>query len=554
MKLNRIYSDYMVVQRGMPVYICGSSDQAEETTVRWNGKKLFDMQVQPGVFHFFLPSMEAQTDATLEVGDLKISHIDVGEVWIAGGQSNMEFLMKYEETAQRALPECRDGHVRVYTVGQYAFPEERELGYKDWQDFDRWLPLQPDTAERMTAVGVFFAKAVREKYSVPVGVISCNWSGTTAGTWISRERLEKVPALHPYLEEYEKGLEGVDLRQYQEAMRMVRPAMASRMTDIASSGMMKYTFHPKEAMQKTMEGYAAAFREMRFEAAPEMGETAARTMEMLRIVGPGDKNVPGALYDTMLREILGVSARGILWYQGEQDEGHGAAYETFFTELIRCWREDWRAANPHMEKLPFLFAQLAPFGTWRGGTGANFPEIRASQGRVAENVPDTYMASTSDIGNIYDVHPKNKRDVAKRLFLLAEKYLYGESGVKADAPALEGMVLGDGKVTLSFRNAESLLLEPGDFRSYNGFSVKDAPSELLPPVLGGVNGLEVWVDGEQLGRARIETEGNQLSVLSDRISTGAAVQVRFAQTGFYEINLYNEAGIPAIPFMVSNDG
>lgn len=554
MKLDRIFQDYMILQRGMETCIRGTAEREETVSVRWNGAELFQAALKPGRFSLFLPPMEAQTDAVLSVGDMTVSHVDVGEVWVAGGQSNMEFLMKYDAEAARELPQCRDGHIRMYTVGQYGFPEERELGYKDWQGFDRWLPLEPRAAERMSAIGVYFARLVRETWDVPVGIISCNWGGTKAGSWISRERLETIPALRVCLEDYENGLSGFDAARYAEAMKVVRPAMASPMTALYTDAMMGNTFHPREAMQRIMSSIMTAAKDRLGAAGMEPASAPAspprEVMELLRFVGPGDKNVPGALYGTMLREILGYSCRGVLWYQGEQDEARAAEYDAMLTQLIRCWREDWRAVNPHMERLPFLSVQLAPFGTWQGGNGKNYPVLREAQRRVADSEPDVYLASVSDVGSVFDIHPKDKRTPARRLFLLAEKYIYGKPDVKADAPDLARMEAEDGRLTLVFRNAEALSVVPSGFTSYNGFPVSDIPQELLPPVLGGVNGLEVWVGGARLQQAEVRAEGNRLLVLSDEIVAGAPVKVLFAQTGFYEVNLYSEAGLPAFPFTV----
>ena len=84
--------------------------------------------------------------------------------------------------------------------------------------------------------------------------------------------------------------------------------------------------------------------------------------------------------------------------------------------------------------LPFLFVQLAPFGHWLGCGNEGYSIIRSCQQKVSESVPHAAMASIMDIGSRDDIHPKFKKEVGRRLALLAEKYVYGLDSVLADAP------------------------------------------------------------------------------------------------------------------------
>lgn len=264
-------------------------------------------------------------------------------------------------------------------------------------------------------------------------------------------------------------------------------------------------------------------------------------------VGPGDPNEPGALYENMLKEIIGYSIRGTIWYQGETDESHPNIYDKLFAALISCWREAWLEKNPAQTRLPFLFAQLAPYGTWRGGYGDKFPTLRACQAKAAKEVPDCCMASISGVGNVYDIHPKVKKPVGERLALLAKKYVYGEE-IAADAPVGTALCRSGDTVSVTFRYGEGLYIVPGDFTRYNGFLADAMEPSLLPPVLGGVNGLEVFADGEAIPDAVCTAEGVHLTITAPILAKAQRIEVRFAQTGFYQVNLYNGANLPAVPF------
>lgn len=93
-------------------------------------------------------------------------------------------------------------------------------------------------------------------------------------------------------------------------------------------------------------------------------------------------------------------------------------------------------------------------------------------------------------------------------------------------------------------------MHPVDFSAYNGFPIEELPVELLPPVLHGINGLQVWADGAVLENTRCAIQDRCLLVHAETLKTAKRVRVEFANTGFYQVNLYNAAGLPAKPFIL----
>lgn len=374
MRLARIFGDYMVLQRQRPILIRGSSGSEADIDVKLNGKLLCSRKIPAGEFSFLLPPQEAMEDAVLDIGPVRLSHVDIGEVWVAGGQSNMEFMLQYTSGSETEIAAANDGHLRCYTVGQYSFAGEREEGYKAWNPWDRWLPYTSGHAAEMTAVGVHFARELRRS-GIPVGIVSCNWGGTSAAAWTDRAYLLAHPELKGYVEDFD--------------------ALA------------------------------------------------------------------------------------------------------------------------------------------------------------AQTIPQVYMASSSDLGNIYDIHPKEKKPLGYRLALLAQKYVYGQD-VSADAPQADGLTrVGEDAVSIHFRHGEGLHVHPADFSAYNGFPAEELPAELLPPVLDGINGLRVLADGAALENARCAVQNGRLLIRGEALKTAEHVRVEFANTGFYQVNLYNAAGLPAEPFILN---
>ena len=540
MRLARVFSDYIVLQRETPILIWGESEKKEELEVKINGKHVYTAQIEPGKFSFLIPAQETAENVTLEIGDICLRHVDIGEVWVAGGQSNMEFMLQYTDDGEQEILSANDEHLRMYTIGQYSFAGEREAGYKAWNPWDRWLTYVPEYAKEMSATAVYFAKKLR-KMGIPVGILSCNWGGTSASAWIQKERLSEDDILKVYVEEFEDRVSKLDLKKYQMMKDMLRPMMASPESRKTMSMMLKTTYKPEE------------WKHMLFQQAASAGGQSVSgqmSMEDVMVVGPGEPNEPGTLYENMVKEIVGYSVRGVIWYQGETDENKADIYDRLFSTLIDCWREEWQKKNSSVQKLPFLFVQLAPYGTWMGSSNENYPMIRKQQERVSREVSDTYMASISDIGNIYDIHPKNKKDVGERLALLAEKYIYGHSEIVADAPEADQIKKEGNTISISFLNGQGLHKKEVDFSFYNGFESCDMDEKLLPPILDGINGLSVMVDRKQLTEAVCKTEENCLLICSEELHYAKEIFVEFAQTGFYQVNLYNEADIPVKPFEV----
>lgn len=552
MRLARVFQDYMTLQRRQPILVWGTSDKKRVIEVRLNGEKICDAPVETEEFSFLIPPQEAIEDAVLEIGDIRFSHVDIGEVWIAGGQSNMEFMLQYTENGEEAIASANDMHLRTYVVGQYSFAGEREEGYKAWNPWDRWLTFEPEHAAELPAAAVYFAKELR-KYGVPVGILSCNWGGTSASAWMDKAYLKKDAELHSYLDDFDAIVNELDLQRYNMIKKYVRPAMASSESRKAMGFISRNTLHPDKLMQAMMMQMTGEHKNTVSDK--KLSPAGKNPLEgipqsELMAVGPGDANEPGALYENMLTEIIGYSVKGVIWYQGETDEKKAGIYAKLFAAMIQCWRNAWKEKNPQNGELPFLFVQLAPFGEWMSNNGNNFPILRRQQELAEKTLEGVYMTSVSDLGNVFDIHPKNKEQVGKRLALLARKHVYGEN-ILADAPEAERIERNGNLLKVIFKNGDGLYCKNEEFVSYNGFALAEIDNAWIPPVLDGVNGLKVIAGDEELIEVQCSVENNQLIIKSEKIADAENIEVQFAQTAFYQVNLYNRADVPVKPFILS---
>jgi sialate O-acetylesterase len=136
----------------------------------------------------------------------------------------------------------------------------------------------------------------------------------------------------------------------------------------------------------------------------------------------GFYNQPTVQFNGRISPIIPYGIRGVIWYQGESNAGQPVQYRTLFPMLIQDWRMRWQQGI-----FPFLFVQLADFREKRAIPGDDlWAELREAQDLPLQQ-PATGMASAIDIGDPLDVHPRNKLDVGKRLYLAARKVAYGES-------------------------------------------------------------------------------------------------------------------------------
>lgn len=198
----------MVFQRRKNIRIWGETDWEQIMDVYCKEAVLLaDQKIPKGSFSITLPPREAEENMTLVIrgstGDIvSIRNVDIGEVWIAGGQSNMEFFLRYDAEGKETIAKANDDHLRYYNVAQYAFEGEEKDGFKDESRWNAWFPYKLEYIETFSAVGLYFANRLRKSLGVPVGIVGGNWGGTTVSALMDEKLLEADVALSVYTEAY----------------------------------------------------------------------------------------------------------------------------------------------------------------------------------------------------------------------------------------------------------------------------------------------------------------------------------------------------------------
>jgi sialate O-acetylesterase len=233
---------------------------------------------------------------------------------------------------------------------------------------------------------------------------------------------------------------------------------------------------------------------------------------------------PTGLYNAMIAPLKNYAAKGVIWYQGEANTGAYNDYYALMSTLINDWRSLWK------QDLPFLIVQLANFMNPSSFQPySNWAALRNVQLELSQTVPNTGLAVAIDVGEWNDIHPLNKKDVGKRLFLSAEKWAYGNDKVVYSGPIYESMKVEGNKIILTFQHTGS------------GLTMKGA--KLNTFVIAGKEGKFVSADAT--------IENNKVVVWSNEIEHPVAVRYAWADNP-ENANLYNQEGLPASPFRTDN--
>lgn len=233
--------------------------------------------------------------------------------------------------------------------------------------------------------------------------------------------------------------------------------------------------------------------------------------------GKINHQTPLALYNGMIHPLLPYAIRGAIWYQGESNNGEGMLYYEKMKALVGGWRTLWGR-----DDMPFYFVQLAPY-TY-GGDPTRLAGIWEAQA-AALSIPHTGMAATVDIGNVKDIHPRNKQDVGRRLALWALAKDYGQDDLVYSGPMYKSMKVEGGKIRVEFDHVGGGLVSR-DGQPLTWFTIAGKDQEFV--------------------EAKAEIDGSSVVVWSE--SVPAPVAVRFAWNQTAEPNLSNKEGLPASPF------
>ncbi len=190
-RLPHVIGSHMVLQRDQEIRIWGWADRGEKITVHFNDTVVSKRTGKDGKWMITLPAMEAGGPYTMKVRGRNIITLEdilIGDVWVCGGQSNMEFKVEWFPWAAEEAALANYPGIRLFTVEKNVQPSAA-----DETPGGEWKECNLETVLSFSAVGYFFGRYIHEELGVPVGLLSSNWGGTVIETWISAESVGQVP-------------------------------------------------------------------------------------------------------------------------------------------------------------------------------------------------------------------------------------------------------------------------------------------------------------------------------------------------------------------------
>lgn len=593
-RLPKLISDCMVLQRDVDLKIWGWADAGTKITVRFKGNYYETEADKNGEWHVILPPQQAGGPYLLEVNEIIIRDVLVGDVWLCSGQSNQETPI---HRLTEMFPEINVSNNHM--IRHYKVPTQdvKETAQEEIAGNAVWHSGVASEVMNWTALAYFYAQEAYAKTKVPQGMLVSSLGGSAIESWISQEHLKEFPRLILDKEALEgmnraktdKGenkwnqLEwddsdwgtmempgtwrenGVNVRgtvwlrkDFEIPATMEgRHAKLSMGTLVHNDavfvngvyvGSTGYEYPPRRyqipagVLRKGKNTIAVRLNApagngefikdkpykiigdaaeidltgtWKYRIGMDMAEVDkyASRLKNQRTVGSG-------LYNGMIYPIRHYKVKAAIWYQGESNAGRAHEYGSMMNSLITNWRELW-----NMPEMPFLLVQLPNFmQKHEKPTDSGWARIREAQLQTFKTVPYTALAVTYDVGEWNDIHPLNKKDVAKRLFLGARKIVYGEKVVHSGPVYKDMEIVGD-KIIISFAETGKGLMAKG--------------GKLQHFAIAGEDKQFVW--------AEAVIRGNKVIVSSKDVKKPVAV--RYAWCDNPEgANLCNKEGLLASPF------
>lgn len=519
----QIFGDNMVLQCDKPVNVFGTGTDGTVITVAITGEEAAQVRtvVKGGHWLAVLPPQPPQNSVTLSVSDgvdtVTYCNAAVGAVWLAGGQSNMELELQNCSTGKDSLENDDTPNVRFYYTMKKSiaddsfFESEKQMG---WNDFSN-----KESAKAWSAVGYYFAKELSEQLGVVVGIIGCNWGGTSASAWMKREYADGETAI--YFDEYDAAVAG----------------------------------KTEEQLKKDYLEYQAYHTAWELKSAEYYNNTPNPTWDgCLEYCGenkyPGPASPlnpmsPGVLHKSMVERVAPYTMAGVIWYQGESDDHRPQMYYKLLNQMIRCWRDDWND-----DRLFFVIGQL-PMHRWEADPDMkHWCTIREAQARTCRTDKNTAMAVLIDCGEFSEIHPKDKKTPGHRFCLAALNEYYnveyvdgedGSSGFSTFNPEPYEVCFGADSAVVFVSTGLRLTAENGT-DDIGGFEIMNADGEWLP-AKAELSDKEAWNAGD----------GTEIIRIS---GTEYPCGVRYLWTNYTDdIPLRDEEnGVPLPPFVFTKAG
>ncbi len=434
--VHNLFQSNMIVQRDKPIRLWGWAQPGESVTVSIGGKSHSSTATADRLWKVELPALPANSEPqTMTVQGksekIELTNILIGDLWVLGGQSNMEFEIYKTEGGPLEMLSANFQSIRLFSVPQQNGPDiKNSFPRQDqWIAFfsqhyrqGYWDVCTPETVREMSGIGYIFARRIHMATQIPIGIIDVSRGGSSLVSWTPTEVLKTIDTPE------------------------VKDTLAEWDTKVSE-------YNAQNDLDKRVKQYNDWAARMKADGKPI---PADRKVPTDLLPGPAlDMNRPGNLYASMLSPIAGIAVKGAIWHQGYNESmlpnGH-KLYARVFPEMIKAWRTAFN--DPTM---PFGIITQETQGEPQ--TLENFlPDMVDEGNYVREAHYQTFLnlrkAGDQTIGyaSCFDqhrawYHPQLKIQVGERIAGWALATQYGKP-IRWLPPQLKEVKATDGKIFL----------------------------------------------------------------------------------------------------------
>lgn len=526
-KSGAIFKNGMILQQNSLVSIFGETD-CERVDISFCGER-YEAKISGRNWIAHIPTGEANVDKPLSmviqgVGksaleessteEIVIDNILLGEVWLAGGQSNMELELQNSENAVKVMQEADYEYIRFYNVPKYPSVDD---GLISLEENTSWRCVRNGSCADMSAVAYYFATKLYEKLKVPIGIIDCYWGGTSATCWVDEESLTEVSEVKGYIEDWQSVCEGKsdevydsELNEYNQRVNKWQKTVDKLKIDnpgleagVINQMAGDYPWPPPR-------GRKSPFR-------------------------------PYGLHESMVKRVAPYTVKGAIYYQGEEDGERASYYSKLNSAVIRKWRNDFD--NPQM---PFYITQLPMFIGADAEDDGQWGILRLEQEKCTRLYDNVGIAVIIDCGEYDNIHPIDKKTPGFRLAnqVLANTYKIDDAYINLHAVSAR---FAGNECEITLENTYGQLC----YRVSDGKNLT-AKCEDIILENGMINnnmlfGFEVDNQDGEVYLPDIEIEADRIKLIGK--CEDELVCAKYAMFNYGVANVYSKYGVPLMPFV-----
>jgi sialate O-acetylesterase len=342
LSVSNVFQSHMVLQRDRPIAVWGWADPGEEVAVSFGPRTAKAVAGPDRSWKVMLEALPADsTPGTMRIQGrrrrLELTDVLVGDVWLLGGQSNMEFPISNVDDGPMEIASANFPELRLLTLPQgKGFASVRSFErLHEWSDWSGrhfrkgdWEACTPRTVQEFSAIGYVFGRRLQMAARVPIGLIDASIGGTTVETWTPEDVLRRI--------------EGPE----------TKAKLKSWDEKIAA-------FDPQEDLKRRIAKYEQDRTNLEKQGKAPPADRKPPTQPL---PGPAaDRNRPGLCYAGVIRPLEGLAIKGAVWHQGFNNCFDGSAggrmYHQIFARMIAAWRAAFQ--DP---KMPFCIISLCTAG------------------------------------------------------------------------------------------------------------------------------------------------------------------------------------------------